>query len=250
MKENNIYNHYNRNTELSVPEISFKEDELENKEKEIQLNKEEIKTLLELIFLPNINKLDFKGNIFLYIVLGVFSFITIIDLFINKVFGNLLAILLLIYITIIVSSKLIKLENTRYINIATWNLYNSLTMLIKALMPEFIKKINYAKFISCSSIIYILTLVVGIVPSFEFLSFISLILLISSYITAFYYKDFEIIKESLKILAKLSPVIISIGGILGGLFYGSDAINIVGYISWLIIYSIDVATREYIFKEV
>lgn len=250
MKKNDILHNNGKSKELILPEISFEEDKEEKIKKEQMNNKEEYKKLFKSILVPNTTELNFKTNIILYLVLGIYFFIGVISAFTRKEFGNILGILMLTYITISITSKLREFENTRYMNIATWNLYNSLTMLIKAVIPELINNIDYAKFISFASITYVSSLAIGLIPSFSFLSITALVLLFIAYISAFCNKDFEIIKDSVKALAKIAPGILVVMGIIGGVFYGSDALNMAGYITWIIIYSIDKIIKEYIFIEV
>ena len=250
MKKNDILYNNDESKELILPEISFEKDKEEKIKKEQMNNKEEYKNLFKSIFIPNMNELDFKTNIILYMVLGIYFIIGLVSVFTRKEVGNLIGIILLTYLTISTASKLREFKNTRYMNIATWNLYNSLTMVIKAVIPELIENIDYVKFISFASIAYISSLVIGLVPSFSFLSIVALILLFISYISAFCNKDFEIIKDSVKALSKIALGVLVIIGIIGGILYGSDSLNMTGYITLLAIYSIDKIIKEYVFVEV
>lgn len=250
MKKNDILYNNGENKELVLPEISFEEEKDEKIKREQINNKEEYKNIFKSIFVPNMKELDFKSNIILYLVLGIYFLIGIVSVFTRKEIGNILGIILLVYITISITSKLREFKNTRYMNIATWNLYNSLMMIVKAVIPELIENIDYAKFISFVSIVYMASLAIGLIPSFSFLSIVALILLFIAYISAFCNKDFDIIKDSVKAISKISPVILIVVGIIGGVFYGSDSLNMAGYITWLAIYSIDKIIKEYVFIEV
>lgn len=249
MKENNILYHYNEETELSIPEASFKEEHEAKLKKEQLDNKKESRDIIHWLLVPKKDELNIKENMIAYIVLLIYFILLIINTLLRKEFIYLIGIIPLTYITVQISSKIYKFQNTRYMHIATWNLYSSLTMIVKASMYEFTESINYVKFISYTTTIYIISLVLGIIPSFSFLSMVALIALIYSFIIAFYNRDFEIIKESCGFLNKISPIIIIAGSIMGSIFFGAGSVNMIGYVVWLAIYMINATIEEYNFEE-
>ena len=250
MKKYNILNHYNKDTELSVNGISFEDDEKERLEKETFKEQEEYKFMIKSLVIPDFNKINFTRDTLLYLTLGLFFIISLIGAFFGRKIGNVFAIILLLYVTVCVTDKMCEFPNTRYMNIATWNLYNSVKMLLKSVFPNLLEKFDYIKIISFSNVIYIASLVIGVIPSYSYLAIVSLILVSISYLSSFCNQDFESIKESIKLLNNISPIILIITSIIGSIFYSSDALNLVGYMVWLIIYYINHSIKNYEFKEI
>lgn len=250
MKQYNILNHYNKETELSMPGMSFEDEEKERLEKETIQEKEEFKSIFKNIVIPNFKEINFTRDTLLYLTLGLFFIISLIGAFFGGKIGNVVAVMFLLYITICVTTRICEFPNTRYMNIATWNLSNSLRMLLKSVFPNLIEKFDYIKVISFSNIIYIATLIIAIIPSCSYLAVVSLMLALISYSSSLCNQDFEPIKESVKLLNNISPIILIVTSIMGSIFYSSDALNLVGYVVWLIIHYINHLIKDYEFKEV
>lgn len=248
MNQNNLFNSPNKNTELSKPQISI--DTINFEEMEEEKNKKALTSVAKSIFIPNFENININKNIFLYITLGVFFIISLICIFTAQKISNFFAILVLFYLTLIVTTKIQVMPNTRYMNITTWNLYNAVKMLIKAVFPNLINSIDYAKFLSVANIFYIVSLAIAIIPSYSFVSIFALIILIASYITSFCNKDFESIKESTKFLNNITAVIINITAIAGAIIYSSDSLNLTGYMIWLFIHSLNMTIENYEFKDI
>ena len=71
-----------------------------------------------------------------------------------------------------------------------------------------------------------------------------------SYLLSFYNQDFDSIKESVKYLNSITPILLIITAILGALFNGSIALNLTGYVAWLVIYYIYNLVKDYEFVEI
>lgn len=250
MKKDNILNHYNKNTELSMPGISFESEEKERLEEEALREKEEVKSVFKNIVLPDFKKINFTRDILLYLTLGLFFILSLVGAFFKKEIGNVVAVIFLSYITVHTTTNICEFPNTRYMNIATWNLSNSLKMLFKSIFPNLVEKLDYTKVILFSNILYITTLVIAIIPSYSYLSIVSLIMMSMAYLSSFCNQDFESIKESIKLLNNVSPIILNLTAIVGSIFYSSDALNLVGYMIWVILYFINNLIKNYDFKEV
>lgn len=250
MKKYNILNNYNEDTELPIYMSSFEDGEEELKKQENLKEKEKFKIIINSLMIPNLKKINFMREMQLYLILSLFFIIALINLFWGKRIGNFIAVTFLLYITTCVTSKLCELPNTRYTNIATWNLSNSIKMTFKSIFPELMQKFDYINFISFSNIMYIALLIIAIIPSYSYLILISLTILLISYLYSFSNQDLEPIKDSLKTLNNLSFIILITTAIIGSVFYGSDALNLVGYLTWLILYALNHLIQHYEFKEV
>ena len=250
MKKDNILNHYNEDTELSIPEISFENAEAERLKNEAFKEKEEFKSLIKSFIISDFKKIDFNRDMLLYLTLALFLIISLIGAIFGRKIGNLISVILLAYLTIYITTNMCEFQNTRYTNIATWNLYNSLKMLVKSIAPNLVENFDYIKIISFSNIIFIGTFILAIIPSYSYLSLFSLMIVLVSYLSSFCNQDFEAIKESTKLLSNIGPIILILTAIIGSIFYSSDALNLTGYMVWLIIYFINNLIKNYEFKEV
>lgn len=250
MKKYNILNNYDEDTELPVHMSSFENTDDDSKKQEIVKEKEQLNIIITSLMIPDLKKIKITRDIQLYLTLSLFFIIAIINLFFGKQIGNFIAVICLIYLTICATSKIYEVPNTRYTNIATWNLSNSVKMIFKSIFPTLIEKIDYIKFMSFSNLVYVISLCIAIIPSYAYLSLASLTVLLISYSYSFSNQDLESIKESLNKLNNLSFIILIITSIISSLFYGSNAINSVGYTTWLILYCVNNSIHNYEFKEI
>lgn len=251
MKQYNILNNYNEDTELNLYISAFDNDNDDNlKNEEITKEKEQLKIILTNLLIPDFKKINITRDVQLYLTLSLFFIIAIINIFLRKQISNYIAVMFLIYTTLCLTTKLNEIPNTRYANITTWNLSNSLKMIFKLVFPTITEKIDYIKLMSFSNLIHIILLGIAIIPSYSYLTLISLTIILISYLYSFSHQDLESIKESTNNLNTISFLILIITSIIGSIFYGSNAINLVGYITWLILYSINYAIKDYEFKKI
>lgn len=249
MRQNNILNNMNKDTELSPVTTYSNVDNKKIKDEENKNKLNDINNALKF-FKIDFKSIDIKENLTVYLVLAFLIIISLICGIINKKFDIFIGIIVLIYATILLLSKEIVLPNTRYTHISTWNLYNSLNMIIKSLFPDLIDELNYSQFISFSSILCMVSIFLGFVPYLSFILIISLMLLIASYLYSFCNKDVDLIKESLKYINTVSPFVIVSSTIVGCFIYKIYGININGYILWIILKLIESFIREYKFEEI
>lgn len=250
MKEDYILNHYGKNTELSMPEISFEEDNEEKRRREALMDKEETKELIKSIFLPKKDSLShIKDNKFFFVALGIFIFVTIINMILRKEYFFILGTLLAIYITLILAPINYKLENSRYVDVSMWNLNSSFRMVSKSIFGDLLIRINYIKLVSYSSVVFLISCAIGSIPLASIFTVFSFFVLCSSYMVSFYHGDVDVIKESLNTVCFISPMIIIGFSLIGGLALSSACINIVGYILWIVLHKFKNLIEGYSFKE-
>lgn len=248
MNKNNLYGlRDDESTELAKPQISIEQKDNNKEEKEI-LN--EFKSLINIIMLPNMENINLKRDKYLYITLIMYFLISIICIFTSFKLANFFMILILMYITLVTTTKITELPNSRYMKIATWNLYNSLSLTIKGINANIIKYSIYHRFLTFTNIAFFISLGIGIIPSFSHISIIALFLLLISYISSFCNQDLESIQESLKHINLISPIIINICSIIGSFIYGSNALNITGYLIWLFLHSSYHSLKNYKFENI
>ena len=250
MKEDYILNHYGKNTELSNPEIFFEEDNKEKKQKEMMIDKEESRDLIKSMFVPNKNSFKLiKENKFFFISIALFLFVAIINIVLRKEYLYILGILLSIYVTLLLIPIELKFKNDRYMDVSMWNLNSSFRMVFKSLFGDLVDRINYAKFISYSSVTFLISCGIGSLPLVSFVNLFAFVNLLVAYLICFYNKDIDIIKDSLNSICLISPIIIVGFSFVGGLTIGSSAINLVGYIIWIILVKIKNSLEGYSFRE-
>ena len=249
MQKNNILNNYNKETELTPSHTYFSEkDYVNNKDSN---EDKEYRNMLNS-FSIDFSKINIKKDISVYSTLIFFILMSILFGILNKKIDVVISVALLSYITLFLLSKDFVLENTRYTKIAVWNLYSSLAMLLKTFKSDEDAEstIDYSKVMYCSNILYFISLIIGFIPTMSFLNVLSIILMLISYILAFCNTDLDMIKESLKTIKKFSPYVLVISFMLGVTFYNSYALNFAGYITWLVLYIIYFAIKDYVFEEI
>ena len=251
MKKDNFLNHYNEVTELSVYE-KMGDDDDDRKEKlktKIDAEKKEFKSNITYIFSLDFKNLNFSRDMLLYLTLGLFFIISLIELFFKKNFLCIMSVIILLYATIYCTSKLCSLQDTRYSQIAVWNLFNSSTMFVKGIYPNFLKNNDYAKIIVISNIFYIVSLILAIMPVFSYLPNVILIGVLISYFLSFCNRDIEIVKQSTSKLCLCIPILIIITSIIGSILYGGNGINFTGYTTWLMLYYFNYLIKDFHFKD-
>lgn len=249
MQKNNILNNYNKETELTPSHTHFSQENYD-KNTVNSKNKEYVNILSNLSI--NFNNINFKKDIPVYSTLIFFISMSILFGILNKKIDAIISVALLSYITLLLLSKVFILENTRYTKIAIWNLYTSLSMLLKISKSDESAEssIDYFEIMYFSTILYFVSLIVGFIPTISFINILSIIVILISYILAFCNADLDIIKDSLKTIKKYSPLALIISFMLGVTFYNSYALNFAGYITWLILYIIYFAIKDFVFEEI
>ena len=249
MQKNNILNNYNKETELTQSNTSFSQEDYE-KDTVKNKNKEYINILSNLsVDFSNIN---IKKDISVYLTLIFFASMSILFGVLNKKIDVVISVALLTYITLLLLNKVFVLENTRYTKIAVWNLYSSLSILLKTFKSDENTEsiIDYSQVTYFSTILYFVSLIIGFMPTMSFFNILSTVLIFISYTLAFSNADLEIIKDSLKTIKKFSPYVLVVSFMFGVNFYSTYALNFTGYMTWLVLYIIYFAIKDYAFEEI
>ena len=199
--KNNLLNNYNKETELTPSSTHFSNNNYNDTNNDKDDNHKKYENIIK-VFSIDFSKIDIKKDMIVYSTLLFFILMSIFFGILNKKMDVIISSILISYITLYLLSKIFLLQNTRYTNIAVWNLYSSLSMLFKSINNDNSDdnqlKIDYYKIIQYSIILYFSSLVIGFIPTISFLNVLSIISLLISYILAFSNKDLDVIQEFIK----------------------------------------------------